>query len=362
MAGRINVTKAFLPPIEEYKVYIDKIWQSAHLTNHGPLLNELELELSHYLDIPFVQFCTNGTITLQIALKALGLEEGDEVISTPFSYVASTTAILWEHYKPVFVDIDPKTLCLEPKKIKEAITPLTKAILPVHVYGYPCDVEGIEKIAKEHDLKVLYDAAHTFGTRYKGRSLLSYGDIASCSFHATKLFHTGEGGGVFTHDQSLHDKMFKFKSFGHIADDYYSVGINGKNSEFHAAMGLTNLPYIEAIIAERKRISEKYDAGLKGLITRPSFRRGTDYNYAYYPVLFKNEDALLRVFAALKAENIYARRYFYPSLNRLPYLSDQTSCPIAEDIASRVACLPLYVGLEDSDIERIIGIIQKSMQ
>lgn len=354
---RINVTKTFLPPIEEYQAYLQKIWDSSYLTNQGPLLTEFESKVSSHLGIDEVQLVTNGTIALQLALRALDIT-GGEVITTPFSYVATTSAILWEHCTPVYVDIDPKTFCMDPAKIEAAITPQTKAIMPVHVYGFPCDTGAIDAIAEKHDLKVIYDGAQAFGTIYKDKSLLGYGDISICSLHSTKLFHTIEGGLITTHNQEVYKKIDLMKRFGHWGDDHTMLGINGKASEFQAAMGLANLPYIDKVISGRKAIYEAYANQLSGTYELPQLPTETTYNYAYFPVLFKDETTLLKVVEALNRENIFPRRYFYPSLNKLPYLKTSQSCPISEDIAVRVLCLPMYVGLEPEIIEKICVIVK----
>lgn len=355
MFNLINVTKTFLPPIEVYQKYISQIWQNSYLTNQGPLLKDLETKLCKFLGIENFQYVTNGTIALQIALKALDITEG-EVITTPFSYVATTSSILWERCKPVFVDIEPDNFTIDANKIEQAITPDTKAIMPVHVFGYACNVEKIEQIAQKHNLKVIYDAAHAFASVYKGQSLLSFGDISTCSFHATKLFHTGEGGACIVKDKEISDKLDLIKRFGHIGDEHYRLGINAKQSEFHAAMGLSVLPYINQLIDERKKISKLYDSLLENKLQRPKMQEGLDYNYSYYPVVFENEAHLLKVFEKLNQENIFPRRYFYPSLNNLSYIKGE-NCPISEDISSRIACLPLYVGLEETIVEKITKII-----
>ncbi len=353
----IYVTKSFLPPIEDYETYIRQIYDNGILTNQGPLLQELEKKLQKFLDIDNLQYVSNGTIALQLALKALEIDDG-EIITTPFSYVATTSSILWERCTPVFVDIEPNNFTIDANKIEAAITSDTKAIMPVHVFGYACDVEKIEQIAKQHNLKVIYDAAHAFGSRYNGKSLVSYGDISTLSFHATKLFHTIEGGACIVNCGNETAKHLDLcKRFGHNCDEHYTLGINGKQSEFNAAMGLANFPHIDEIIHERKRVCDAYDAKLKAIVQRPKTQQGLDYNYAYYPVVFKDENQLLNVFAALNAEHIFPRRYFYPSLNTLPYLKNKMSCPVSEDICSRIACLPLYPTLSDSDITRICDII-----
>jgi dTDP-4-amino-4,6-dideoxygalactose transaminase len=351
---RIDVTKPFLPPIEEYQEYVQRIWDRVHLTNQGPLLRELEDKLKTYLRVDNFHFVSNGTIGLQMALRVLNVT--GEVITTPFSYVATTSSILWEHCKPVFVDILPDTLCIDADKIEAAITPKTKAIMPVHVFGHPCDVEKIESIAKRHKLNVIYDAAHAFGVKHKGKSLLEFGDISICSFHATKLFHTIEGGGIITRDKAVSNKVELMKRFGHTGDDHQMLGMNAKASEFQAAMGLCNLKYIDRIIAQRKGVTKLYDRLLRNQFQRPKPSADMDHNYAYYPILFDSESKLLKVFAKLNAKNIFPRRYFYPSLNKLPYV-DGAPCPISEDISPRIACLPLYVGLKDANIKEIVRTI-----
>jgi dTDP-4-amino-4,6-dideoxygalactose transaminase len=355
----INVTKTYLPNFDDYTATLKRAWDKAWLTNNGELVQELETNLKNYLGVEHFLFTNNGTVVLQMALKALGITK--EVITTPFSYVATTNVILWEGSKPVFVDIDPNTFCIDITKIEAAITPNTQAILATHVFGIACDVDAIEAIAKKHNLKVIYDAAHAFGCVYKGKSLLSYGDISTCSFHATKLFHTGEGGCVIANNSEVANKLMLYRQFGHVYDDYYSVGINAKNSEFHAAMGLCVLPNIEAIIEDRKRISLLYDASLASILQRPTVQKELNYNYAYYPVVFKSEEELLKVVEEFKQHQIAGRRYFYPSLNELPFIEKQ-SCPVSEDISRRVLCLPFYYGLEDVHINLIINIITKFLQ
>lgn len=355
---RINVTKAFLPPLKEYQRYVQKIFDTHYLTNQGPLLQELEKKLSKYLSANCLHYLANGTVALQLALNALDITEG-EIITTPFSYVATTSSILWERCKPVFVDVEPDNFTIDVNKIEQAITSKTKAIMPVHVFGYICDVEKINALAKKHKLKVIYDAAHAFGSKYKGKSLLSFGDISTCSFHATKLFHTVEGGACIVKDKKVSEKLKLAKTFGHLGDEHFQLGINAKNSEMHAAMGLANFPYIEKIIAERKKISELYDELLPN-IKKPKKQKGLEYNYAYYPVIFENENQLLRVMKALNKQNIFPRRYFYPSLNKLPYLKGE-SCPVSEDISLRIMCLPLYVGLETDTVVKITRIIKENI-
>ena len=356
----IYVTKPYLPPIEEYEQYVKLIFNNGILTNEGPMVQDLEKKLSTFLNVSNFHYVTNGTIALQLSIRALGIDNG-EIITTPFSYVATTTSILWEHCTPVFVDIEPNNFTIDVNKIEAAITPKTKAIMPVHVFGYACDVEKIQKIADKHNLKVIYDAAHTFASKYKGKSLVSYGDISTLSFHATKLFHTIEGGACICKDKDITDKLFLMKKFGHHYDDYFCMGINGKQDEFNAAMGLINLNHLTEIITKRKHICEKYDELLAESLQRPKKQNELEYNYAYYPVIFETEETLLKVFEALAKEDIHPRRYFYPSLNTLPYLQTHQSCPISEDICKRIACLPLYTDLTDEEIEKICKIIRGNL-
>lgn len=357
----INVTRSFMPPMEEYEEYLKKIWESRYLTNEGPLLKQLQKQLEEYLGVNYISMMTNGTISLQMALRALDIEDG-EVITTPFSFVATTSCIVWERCKPVFVDIDKDTLCIDVNKIEEAITDKTKAIMVVHVYGYPCDVERIQEIANKHGLKVIYDGAHAFGSRYKGKSLLSYGDISTCSFHATKLFHTIEGGACITNNKEIYDKLQSIKNFGSVDGNYDNVGVNGKITEFNAAMGLANFKYIDKIIEERKEICETYDELLKGKVVRPKVVENLEYNYIYYPIILKDEEETLKVIDALHENEINPRRYFYPSLNTLKYIKDKGNCPISEDISKRVLCLPLYNGLSKEDVTKISNIVIKNIK
>lgn len=354
----INVTKTYLPSFDEYIATIKRAWDKSWITNNGELVQELELKLMQYLGVQNLLFTSNGTVPLQMALKVFNITK--EVITTPFSYVATTNTILWEGATPVFLDIDPDTLCIDANKIEAAITADTEAILATHVYGIPCDVEKIDIIAKKHGLKVIYDAAHAFGCTYNGKSLLSYGDISTCSFHATKVFHTGEGGCIISKDDEVAKKLMLYRSFGHLGDDYYSVGINAKNSELHAAMGLCNLPVIGEIIRARKSAFHEYNNRLNlKKIKQPVFKQNSDYNYAYYPVIFETEKILLAVREALLKNEVSTRRYFYPSLNQLPFLNNSISCPVSEDVSSRVLALPLFTDLSVEDISRIAGIINE---
>ncbi|GAB3898624.1 DegT/DnrJ/EryC1/StrS family aminotransferase [Larkinella knui] len=352
----INITKSYLPPLEEYVKHLEGIWERVYLTNNGPLVQQLEKELKDYLDIKNLLFCGNGTIVLQMAIKALGLTK--EIITTPFSYCASTHAILWENCTPVFADVRADDYTIDPLKIEPLITEHTEAILATHVYGNLCQIDAIEALAKKHNLKVIYDGAHSFGATYKGKSALSYGDISTCSFHATKVFHTIEGGLVTCNDDAIADKLNLYRSFGHRFDDYIDMGINGKNSEFHAAMGLCNLPVVPALIEARKERFARYDAQLDlSKLQRPVIQPETGYNYAYYPIVLESEAKLLEIKAALEQVKINPRRYFYPSLNTLPFLKTTQPCPISEDIALRALCLPMYPDLEEEVIDQVCTIV-----
>lgn len=354
----INVTKTFFPPLAEYNQQLERVWRNQWLTNRGELLLELEDRLKTKLDVSNIIIMNNGTIPIQIALQLLG-QQG-EIITTPFSYVATTSAILWEHCTPVFVDIHPEYLTIDETKIEVAITSKTTAILATHVFGNPCAIEVIEAIAAKHQLKVIYDAAHAFGVTYHGKSIFEYGDVSTCSFHATKLFHTGEGGAVFCKDADLNHKLFYSHNFGHNGPlEFFGLGINGKISELQAAMGLSVLPHMECIVASRKQVVAWYAAQLDFTkITPLKIRNNTEWNYSYYPVIFESEARLLEVQKALNDKQIFPRRYFYPSLNTIPYVN-AAAMPISESIASRVLCLPLYEGLEKDEVLLISKIINK---
>ena len=356
----INVTKTFLPPQSEYQKILKRAWDNSWITNRGELVLELEETLSRYLSVPQMILMTNGTIPLQIALKLLA-KNGD-VITTPFSYVATTSAIVWENCTPVFVDIHPEYLTIDESKIEAAITERTTAILATHVFGNPCDVEAIDKIAKKHNLKVIYDAAHSFGVTYKNESVFNFGDVSTCSFHATKIFHTGEGGAMFMRDADLRYRMFYSHNFGHNGPhDFHAAGINAKMSELQAAMGLAVFPYMDEILKQRKAVVDFYNQNLDfSRLKTIIIREFTQWNYSYYPIIFESESILLQVQEALNAQQIFPRRYFYPSLNTIGYCKGQTM-PISEDIASKVLCLPLYVGLKTVELEKITALINGNL-
>jgi len=352
----IPVTKTYFPPLEEYQEQVKRIWQNEWLTNRGELVKELEEKIKTQLNTSNITLTTNGTLPIQIALNVLA--KRGEVITTPFSYVATTSAIVWEHCTPVFVDIHPEYLTIDEGKIEAAITAKTTAILATHVFGNPCHVEEIEKIAKRHNLKVIYDAAHCFGVEYKNVSLFNYGDVSTCSFHATKIFHTGEGGALFCEDEELNHKLFYSHNFGHkTATDFHGVGINAKMSELQAAMGLTVLPYMNEIFKARKEVVDFYNENLDfSKLKKLKIREGTTWNYSYYPVIFESEEALLKVQCDLNEKGIYPRRYFYPSLNTLNYV-DKIKMPVSENVAGRVICLPLYKNINIHKLRELSEII-----
>jgi dTDP-4-amino-4,6-dideoxygalactose transaminase len=353
----INVTRTFLPPAEEYLSLLTPVWESGWVTNRGVLVTELESRLRDYLQIDNILIVNNGTIALQLAIRALNLS--GEIITTPFSYVATVSSIVWEQCQPVFVDIEPVHLTIDESKIEEAVTGSTKAILATHVYGNPCAVREIEEIAKRHNLAVIYDAAHCFGVRYQGESLLRWGDVSTLSFHATKLFHTGEGGAITSNNRELDNRIYYMHNFGHNGpEEFFGVGINGKISELNAAMGLAVLPYMERLIGERKHIYEEYSGLLQSAdIELIHIRENTEWNYSYFPVLLPTESHLQKVKQALNENDIFPRRYFYPSLNNLPYTQSTGICQVAENVSRRVLCLPVYAGLEDESVERISSLI-----
>jgi dTDP-4-amino-4,6-dideoxygalactose transaminase len=356
---RLDVTRAFLPPKADFLRFVDQIWESRWLTNQGPLVRQLEQSIGAFLDGPPPQLVANGTLALQLAIRALELEPG-EIVTTPFSYVATTSAIMWEGHQPVFADIDPATLCIDPTLIEAAITERTRAILPVHVFGTPCDVAAIQSIADRYALPVLYDGAHGFGVRFGDRALLHYGTLATCSFHATKLFNTVEGGCVLTADEELGRRIELALRFGHDGDDHQQLGINAKLSELHAAVGLSSLPFVPENIRKRQAVVEAYDEILGDRCRRPSLPPGTVRNYAYYPIILPSEAAVLRILSQGAEEQIFPRRYFYPSLNTLPYLKTSAVCPVSESVALRVLCLPLHPDLPRSQVQRISRLVLES--
>ena len=352
--GPVQVTRAHLPPLEDYLACVRRIFETHDLTNMGEYARRLEKELAALLDAPALIVCANGTLALQLALRLLGLN-GRTVITTPFTYVATLSALLWEGCTPVFADIDAESLCMSPAEARRQLDahPGAAGLLPVHVYGNACDVGALDALARERGIPVLYDAAHAFGSRLDGRSLFAFGDAATASFHATKLFHTVEGGCIVARDPAARARLELLRAFGHRGDTHYSLGINAKLSELHAAMGLCLLPELGANIARRAGLTGIYDAafgigpdgapGREGL-WRPRLAPGLEWNHSYYPVIFPDGDIRARVTTALEAADIHPRRYFYPSLTRLPYVQSPP-CPVAEATAERVLCLPLWADM-----------------
>ncbi|GAA0137569.1 DegT/DnrJ/EryC1/StrS family aminotransferase [Paenibacillus sp. YSY-4.3] len=353
----IQVTKTHLPNIDKYQGYVREIFQSNQLTNNGVLVRELENRLCSYLNVPYVVLVSNGTLALQLAYKLLDLK--GEVLTTPFSFVATTSSLVWEGLKPAFVDIDPETFNLDYSRIAKKITNQTSCILPVHVFGNPCEVEEINKIAEENGLKVIYDAAHAFGTTYKDNSILNYGDVSILSFHSTKIFHTIEGGALIVQDEELYQRAKRLINFGFgmhgIPEE---LGINAKMNEFQAAMGLCLLDDIDEIIKQRANIHDCYMERLSGVpgISFVYFNEFGTRNYSYFPILLDSENTVLSVKSAMESQNIYPRRYFYPSLDKLPYI-DSSEMKNSGDIAKRILCLPMYGELKEAEIDLICNIL-----
>ncbi|MCB0792017.1 MAG: DegT/DnrJ/EryC1/StrS family aminotransferase [Flavobacteriales bacterium] len=352
----VYVTRAFMPPFEEYMELMRGVWDRGYVTNHGPLVQEFERALGERFGLPGSVFIVNGTIALHLAIRALELK-GD-VITTAFSHPVTTTSIMWEGCTPVFVDVDPGTFCIDPARIEERITPRTTGIVATHVYGIPCDVEAIADIARRYGLKVLYDGAHAFGTTLNGRSILEHGDVSTTSYHATKIFHTVEGGSMHAGDPDLQRRLVLMRTMGQWGEEFFIPGMNAKNSEMHAAMGVANLKYYDAIMAARRSQWEYYhellQGGPLGLARVPE---GIGYNHAYFPVVFPSSEVLEHARRVLNAGNVFPRRYFRPACTQLPYVSRQGECPIAEGMADTVMCLPLFHDLDRSTAERIVEML-----
>jgi dTDP-4-amino-4,6-dideoxygalactose transaminase len=365
MKKPIYVTQPYLPPLEEFIPYLEKIWESKWLTNAGPFHQQLEKALCEYLGVEHIALFTNGTIALITALQALRIT--GEVITTPYSFVATSHSLLWNGIKPVFVDIDPLTLNLDPDKIEAAITPQTTAIMPVHCYGHPCDVERIQKIADTYGLKVIYDAAHAFGVQLHTGSLLNHGDLSVLSFHATKVFNTFEGGAIVCPDAKTKLRIDHLKNFGFVDEvTVVAPGINGKMSEFNAALGLLQLKGIDEALQKRKTIDARYRKGLagaKGIHCLPDAGEKAA-NYAYFPILVRPEYPLNReeLYQKLRDSGIYARRYFYPLISDFPMYrglpsAAQSNLPVASKAASEVICLPIYPDLTNEQADSVIDLI-----
>ena len=363
----ILVTQPFLPPLEEFQEYLKDIWESKWLTNNGKYHQALENALCEYLGVKYISLFSNGTLALVTALQALRIT--GEVITTPYSFVATTHAIWWNNIKPVFVDIDPNSFNLDPKKIEAAITPYTTAILPVHVYGNPCDVFKIKEIADAYGLKVIYDACHTFGVTINNQPILNFGDLSVMSFHATKVYNTFEGGAIVCHDAATKNRIDNLKNFGFIDETIVvTPGINAKMNEVQAAMGLLQLKYIDGAIEKRKQIAKKYQEGLKdieGLTYLEDFP-DVKHCYSYFPILIdQNKYGKTRdeVYEELKKQGIYGRRYFYPLISQFPTYSGIESAkpgkmPLAEKITDEVICLPIYPDLGIEQQKKIIDFLR----
>lgn len=355
----IYVTMPSLAPLSEYTDLLKGVWERGILTHNGPLVQEFEQKISQKLSVNYFSAVTNGTIAIQMAIKALKLK--GEIITTPFTWIATISAIQWEECQPVFCDIDEKTLNIDINKIEDLVTTNTVAILAVHVFGNPCDVEGIERIAKKYKLKVIYDGAHAIGSTYKNKSIFDYGDISTTSLHATKLINTAEGGGCIAKDLELHKKIQRIRFFGHNDDksDIEELGFNGKMTEVHAALGLANLKYYDDVLMDRKTKYMLYKSLLSALnyISFQTIDKG-ECNYSYFPIIFQSEELLLNIIESLNKINVYPRRYFYPSVNTFTNVIKYQNMPISEDISKRILCLPLYYELKIEDIQLICNEIK----
>lgn len=362
----VYVTKPSLPPLEEFIPYLQEIWDSKILTNCGPFHGRLEDALCEYLNVKYISLFANATIALVTALQALRI--AGEVITTPYSFVATSHSLLWNGIKPVFVDIDPNTLNLDPTKLEAAITSQTTAIMPVHCYGHPCDVEAIQKIADNYNLKIIYDAAHAFGVKNLcGDSILNYGDLSILSFHATKVFNTFEGGAIICHDAKTKVRIDQLKNFGHVGEvSVVAPGINGKMSEFNAALGLLQLKYVGQALAQRKKIDAIYRERLNAVKGIHCLKDAGELvaNYAYFPILVQSDYPIQRdeLYQRLKDKGIHPRRYFYPLISDFPMYRGLPSAhkgnlPVATVAAQQILCLPIYPDLEMSVVEEITNFI-----
>ena len=361
MSDKIFVTKPSLASINEYSSILESIWENGILTHNGPVVQNFEKKVAEQLNLPNMVAVSNGTIALQMAIKALGIK--GEIITSPFSWIATVSAIMWENCTPVFADIDPETLNIDPKQIEKKITDKTVAIMPVHVFGNPCDVNEIDIIAKKYNLKVIYDAAHSVGSEYNNKSLLEAGDISATSFHATKILNTAEGGGLVSQDNELFEKFKRLRFFGfNDQKDIVEEGFNGKMTEIHAALGIANLKYFNQVLNDRR---EKHNYYLKKLSVCNSLKfqkvNYNESNCSYFSVIFESEEVLLKINKILEENLIFARRYFYPSLNTYNNILPKTDSPISEDISRRILCLPLYFDLKQKKLEEIINLILENL-
>lgn len=366
----IYVTQPYMPPLDEFVDHLKKIWETKYLTNNGEYHQKLEKALCDYLGVDYISLFANGTLALISALQTLRIN--GEVLTTPFSFVATTHALQWNGIKPVFVDIEPNTFNIDPSKLEAAITPKTTAILPVHVYGNPCDVDKLQRVADIYGLKIIYDACHAFGVRLNDKSILHYGDLSVLSFHATKVYNTFEGGAIISHDAATKKRIDYLKNFG-FADEVTVVapGINAKMNEIQSAFGLQQLKYVDDAIQKRKKIADRYRelfkkiSGIRFLDDIPSVR----HVYSYFPILIDKQEfgkSRDEVYEFLKKHNIYSRRYFYPLISNFsPYKgyesSQASNLPVAEKISKQVLCLPLYPDLEISVVDEIVNLITEKI-
>lgn len=361
----IPVTKPYLPNREKLNQYIDGIYERNWLTNNGPLVQQLTDRLEKHLGVENLLLVSNGTLALQVAYRALGItnfyqSKVSEAITTPFTFIATASSLKWEGIEPIFSDIDADTWCLDPAQIEDKITPNTKAIVPVHVFGNACDVEAIDTIAQKYNLKVVYDAAHAFGVTFKDKSLLSYGDAATLSFHATKLFHSIEGGAIVFKNKADLERAKRIINFGISGpDSIEEVGMNAKMNEFQAAMGLCVLDELGHNFTYRAEVWNTYAEALDSQYQLQKLHPEIQYNYAYFPIVFDTVAQTTQVLNVLKENDIIARRYFFPSLDTIDYFQIKEHQPISKDIASRILCLPIYYNLETEAQNRIISLIKK---
>ena len=364
----ITVTSPLLPPLDEFVSYLEKIWESKWITNNGQFHRQLEEALADYLGVKYVSLFTNGTLPLITALQAMNIT--GEVITTPYSFVATTHALWWNGIKPVFVDIDPATCNLDPEKIEAAITDKTTAIMPVHCYGMPCDTERIQAIADKHGLKVIYDAAHTFGVQVNGESILKSGDMSTLSFHATKVFNTVEGGALVCHDEETKKQIDFLKNFGFAGEtEVVAPGINSKMDEIRSAYGLLNLKQVDAAIEARHKVADYYRQALRSVKGVKVFEDmpGVRHNYSYFPILIDAETYGMsrdELYFKMRDDNVLGRRYFYPLISTFDTYknlesSNPANLPVATRIADEVICLPMYYGLTEEDMDRVLKCIVK---
>jgi dTDP-4-amino-4,6-dideoxygalactose transaminase len=358
----INVTEPALPPLESLLPYLEKIWQSKMLTNNGELVQQFEKRVSNRVDVSNFLAVSNGTMALQLAIKALGLS-GKEIITTPFTWIATVSSILWEQCIPVFADIDPATLNIDPKKIVEKVSDKTGAILPVHIFGNPCNVNEIDAISLKYSIPVIYDGAHAFGTKVEGKSVFDFGDISTVSFHATKLINTAEGGGCFSKDARVHQQLQRMRYFGHDTHrNIVSEGTNAKLSELHAALGLASLEILPDVLNERRSSYDYYLERLSGNQTLSFQKVSEGCNRSYFPVIFQSERDALSVIDNLSQKSITVRRYFYPTVNSYSNILTHSAMPLAEDISSRIICLPLYSSMPIDAVDIVCDTILEALK